>query len=265
MRTPGAGIVRVSISAIATLVHDKFIGSCDTHLLGIYHSLTLSLELEHRTKKRCCVLCPRSSWWGLVVVAAVVPAPSHSSVLLSWPWLFFPWHGSLGWACAECFPPFETAGLAGKQLWPSECGLSTTCKICSSFYLPPRAECFCLSLTDFPVTGEPSPESIQLLSFFKFYWRVVLFFSFFKQFLALLIVGIFFSCIFISWRLITLQYCSGFCHTLTWISHGFTCVPHPDPPSFLPPHAIPLGLPSAPALSTCLMHPTWAGDLFHPW
>ena len=46
----------------------------------------------------------------------------------------------------------------------------------------------------------------------------------------------FFSFIFISWRLITLQYCSGFCHTLTWISHGFTCVPHPDPPSHLPPH-----------------------------
>ena len=71
--------------------------------------------------------------------------------------------------------------------------------------------------------------------------------------------------IFISWRLITLQYCSGFCHTLTWISHGFTCVPHPDLPSCLPPHPIPLGLPSTPALSTCLMHPTWAADLFHPW
>ena len=27
----------------------------------------------------------------------------------------------------------------------------------------------------------------------------------------------FFPFIFISWRLITLQYCSGFCHTLTWI------------------------------------------------
>ena len=37
----------------------------------------------------------------------------------------------------------------------------------------------------------------------------------------------------ISWRLITLQYCSGFCHTLKWISHGFACVPHPDPPSHL--------------------------------
>ena len=34
--------------------------------------------------------------------------------------------------------------------------------------------------------------------------------------------------IFISWRLVTLQYCSGFCHTLTWISDGFTCIPHPD-------------------------------------
>ena len=75
---------------------------------------------------------------------------------------------------------------------------------------------------------------------------------------------IFFSFIFISWRLISLQYCS-FCHTLTWISHRFTCVPHPDPLSHLPPHPIPLGLPSAPALSTYLMHPTWAGDLFHPW
>ena len=50
----------------------------------------------------------------------------------------------------------------------------------------------------------------------------------------------FFSFIFISWRLITLQYCSGFCHTLTWISHGFTCVPHPDPPSHLPLYLIPL-------------------------
>ena len=73
-----------------------------------------------------------------------------------------------------------------------------------------------------------------------------------------------FSFIFISWRLITLQYCSGFCHTLTWISHGFICISHPDPPSHLPLDPIPLGLSSAPGLSTRLMHPTWAGDLFHP-
>ena len=58
-------------------------------------------------------------------------------------------------------------------------------------------------------------------------------------------------------------YCSGFCHTLKWNSHGFTCIPHPDPPSHLPLHPIPLGLPSAPGPSACLMHPSWAGDLFH--
>ena len=40
----------------------------------------------------------------------------------------------------------------------------------------------------------------------------------------------FFPFIFISWRLITLQYCSSFSHTLTWISLGYTCIPHPYPP-----------------------------------
>ena len=47
--------------------------------------------------------------------------------------------------------------------------------------------------------------------------------------------------------------CSGFCHTLKWKSHGFTCVPHPDPPSHLPLHPLPLGFPSAP------------GPLSHLW
>ena len=56
--------------------------------------------------------------------------------------------------------------------------------------------------------------------------------------------------IYFNWRLITLQYCSGFSHTLTWISHGCTSVPHPEAPSHLPPHPIPQGHPSAPALST---------------
>ena len=65
----------------------------------------------------------------------------------------------------------------------------------------------------------------------------------------------FFSFIFISWRLITSQHFSGFCHTLTWISRGVTCIPLPDPPSHLPFHPIPLGLPSAPGPSPCLMHP----------
>ena len=59
-----------------------------------------------------------------------------------------------------------------------------------------------------------------------------------------------FSLFSFNWRLITLQYCGGFCHTLIWISHGCTCVPHPEPPFNLPPHPIPQAHPSAPALST---------------
>ena len=54
---------------------------------------------------------------------------------------------------------------------------------------------------------------------------------------------------FFNWRLITLQYCSCFCYILTWISHGCTCVLHPEPLSHLPPHPIPLGHPSAPSLN----------------
>ena len=42
----------------------------------------------------------------------------------------------------------------------------------------------------------------------------------------------------------------GFCHTFTRISHGCTCVSHPEPLSHLPPHHIPQGHPSALALST---------------
>ena len=63
--------------------------------------------------------------------------------------------------------------------------------------------------------------------------------------------------------------CSGFCHTLKWISHGFTCVPHPDPPSHLPLHPIPLGLPSAPGPSACLIadrfFTSWATREGHRW
>ena len=60
---------------------------------------------------------------------------------------------------------------------------------------------------------------------------------------------IFCKFIYFNWRLITLQYCSGFCHTFTWISHGCTCIPHPEPSSHLLPHPIPHGHPCAPALS----------------
>ena len=53
-----------------------------------------------------------------------------------------------------------------------------------------------------------------------------------------------------NWRLITLQYCHGFCRLFTWISNGCTCVPHPDPLSHLPFHPISQDHPIAPSLRT---------------
>ena len=41
-----------------------------------------------------------------------------------------------------------------------------------------------------------------------------------------------------------------FCHTLTRICDGCTCVPQPEPPSHPPFHPIPQGHPSAPTPST---------------
>ena len=76
-------------------------------------------------------------------------------------------------------------------------------------------------------------------------------FYFIYSFIFLLypeILFIFFS--YFNWRLITLQYCSGFCHTLTWISHGCTLFSVLNPPSHLLPHPIPQGHSSAPAMST---------------
>ena len=53
-------------------------------------------------------------------------------------------------------------------------------------------------------------------------------------------------------RLITLQYCGGFCHTLTWLSHGCTYVPPIQNIPQLHPYTILLGCPRAPALSALL-------------
>ena len=49
-----------------------------------------------------------------------------------------------------------------------------------------------------------------------------------------LVFSNFFKLIYFNWKIITLQYCGGFCHTSTWINHGCTCIPpswtpHPPP------------------------------------
>ena len=55
--------------------------------------------------------------------------------------------------------------------------------------------------------------------------------------------------IYFNWRIITLQYCGGFCHTETWIGRRYTCVPLSWTLPHLPLHPIPPGCHRAPVLS----------------
>ena len=63
---------------------------------------------------------------------------------------------------------------------------------------------------------------------------------------------LFLSCIvlfFFNFILFNFTILYWFCHISKWICHRYTCVPHAEPSSLLPPHTIPLGHPSAPAPS----------------
>ena len=59
------------------------------------------------------------------------------------------------------------------------------------------------------------PFSLSLETRHSLPWRMI----FKKQY--------FFNLFGFNWRIIALQYCIGFCHTSTWISHRYTYVPLP--------------------------------------
>ena len=138
---------------------------------------------------------------------------------LSWNWL-----EPAVWSWASCLLNGTHAGVHGKL--PAKGSLNGSW----NGETPP-------SLFGWKSLQEANPAAMSFYKVRFFFSQICVVFSFF-------LINCF------NWRLITLQYCSGFCHTLTWISHGCTCVPHPEPPSHLPPHPIPQGHPSAPALST---------------
>ena len=80
------------------------------------------------------------------------------------------------------------------------------------------------------------------------------------------VVFIYNWCIYFNWRIISLQYCGFFfCHTSTWISDRYTCVPtswttpRPLPTLFL------LVVPEHQFWVPCFMHRTCTGHLFHIW
>ena len=96
---------------------------------------------------------------------------------------------------------------------------------------------FALSVANLP-SPQLNPTSqrtypgnlIYLVSFFFFFFLNLFF--------------LFFLILFLNFTILYL-----FCQISKWICHRYTCVPHPEPSSLLPPHTIPLGHPSAPAPS----------------
>ena len=78
----------------------------------------------------------------------------------------------------------------------------------------------------------------------------LLFFYFFLHFIFLFLFVFYFTILY--W----------FCHTSTWICHGCTHVPNPEPPPTSLPipslWVIPVHQPQA----SCILHQTWTGDLF---
>ena len=85
-----------------------------------------------------------------------------------------------------------------------------------------------------PLTTETLSVSAVTLPIFSIH-----FFFFFVDKIFFIIIIFFYYFTILYW----------FCHTSTCICHGCTCVPHPEPPSHLPPHTIPSGHPHAPAPS----------------
>ena len=80
----------------------------------------------------------------------------------------------------------------------------------------------------YPRAKATVPENIEPGELFKdTTWNLLIGVNSWKWQQVFQLCAFFFPFIFISWRLITSQHCSGFCQTLTWISHGDTCIPHP--------------------------------------
>ena len=91
-------------------------------------------------------------------------------------------------------------------------------------------------------------SKVKVMSFFKLSWVVDthVFMIPIYTYMLFCISFFFFFFNFILFNFIILYW---FCHISKWICHRYTCVPHPEPSSLLPPHIIPLGHPSAPAPS----------------
>ena len=122
--------------------------------------------------------------------------------------------------------------------------LASLVKFCQTCYLFLTYPSFLSKRRRTDILNSSVSESRYNASLWRQWWRkstfvlrVILFIYFF----------LFFFFNFILFLNFTILY--WFCQTSKWIHHRYTCVPHPEPSSLLPPHSIPLGRLSAPAPS----------------
>ena len=81
------------------------------------------------------------------------------------------------------------------------------------------------------------------------------------------VAGFFSNLIIFNWKIIASQYCVGFCHTSTWISHRYIYI-YPlssEPPSHLPPLPTPLGCYRALVWVPWVVDKIPIGHLFYIW
>ena len=108
----------------------------------------------------------------------------------------------------------------------------------------------CLSLVLLLFQPQAGTVFLPFMNFLYYFfevcvcWQWILFASVFLKMSLFMLSFYFYFILFLSF---TILY--WFCQILKWILHRYTCVPHPEPSSLLPPHSIPLGHPSAPAPS----------------
>ena len=68
-----------------------------------------------------------------------------------------------------------------------------------------------------------------------------------------------------NWRIIAWQYCVGFCHTSTWISHRYICPLPLETYSHLPSHATPLGCQRGMVWAPWVIQQIPTGSLSYIW
>ena len=91
----------------------------------------------------------------------------------------------------------------------------------------------------------------------SWFYFFILFFHLFFYFSVVLFLKFYFILFFN----FTILY--WFCHISKWIHHRYTCVPHPEPSSLLPPHTILWVVPVHQPQACSIVHRTWTCNSFH--